>query len=151
MTAALAKRFVRADEELPLRNRLNESPWWVLFSAFVVTGLLMLIESADAGRVALWNPRLLLLSACGLLVCGVLIALRPHLSLRWRLTLMIAGGAWLGPLVLAAIFIGRERSPLAAGVAVVMFVTLSIALRYALTDGQTLKKMERLVRLAPPS
>lgn len=127
--AALAKIFVRADEERSMRNRLDESPWWVLFSALIVTGLFVLIEYSDAGRVAVWNPRLLLLPACGLLISGALAALLPYLSLRWRLTLLPAGGVWLGPLALVGVTIGSERSPLIAGVAVLVFLTLSVALR----------------------
>lgn len=149
VTAALAKRFVRADEELALRNRLDESPWWVLLSALMVTGLFVLIEYSEAGQVDIWTPRLLLLPACGLLISGALAALRPHLSLRWRLTLLPAGGVWLGPLALVGVTIGSERSPLIASVAILAFLALSVALRYALTDRQTLKKLERLSRYAP--
>lgn len=145
---SLGRQFVRTDEEQALRNRLTESPWWVLSSSLVAMGFSILIEYSEKGWVTAWN---LLLPAIGLVISLVLLWMRPHLSLRWRLAFIPASSVWAPPLVFIALMMRAEEFPLWALSWALGLGVLFVGARFVLVDRNKLAKLERVARHGSPS
>ncbi|WP_158680003.1 hypothetical protein [Deinococcus sp. NW-56] len=144
--AALARRFVRADEESSLRNQLTESPWWALFGSLILMGLSLLIEHSKKGQVTAWNA---LIPICGLLISLALLWVRRHLPLRWWLAFS-PSGAWAVPLTFVALAVRAETSALWAWSWALGLGVLSVGARFVLPDRGKLAKLERLARHGSP-